>query len=581
MNKYFLLSLFLVVVSCQHNTLSQASGGYIPSARIRGERSLAEARGQKYVISTHGKHTTRIAQDILKQNGNLIDAFVAASFAISVERPQSTGIGGGGFLLYHDAKSKKTYALDFRERAPHKATRDMYLDAQKKAQPELSQDGVLAAGTPGLVKGLWEVHKKFGKLPWKQVVSPSVELARNGFEVYEELYDALADRRPILAKDLEARKIFLNAEGQAWPVGHKLQQPELAQTLETIAQEGGNTFYTGAISNLISEFSQKNRGILSKKDLSQYRVKWRTPIQGEYMGHHFYSMPPPSSGGIHVYQFLKMLENENLKPQDMNTAEALHLQAAALQSAFADRAVHLGDPDFYPVPVKDLTKLNYLKQRRASILPGKARKQAEVQAGQFKNKYESTETTHMSMMDSEGNAISSTQTINGWMGAGVVVPKTGILLNNEMDDFSIQSGVANLYGAIGGKANEIQPLKTPLSSMSPTIILDKNKTPVMAVGAPGGTTIISCTAKTIFNYFHYKLPLWESVTNIRLHHQWSPDRLLLEEPGPPRAELKKLEDYGYDVKVKPFICKIMAAARNGTELTAVADPRDIGTSAGE
>ncbi len=584
MNLVLKLSVtFLLLVSCQHTkpVQSAANGGHLPTAQLNQSRATAEAHGKNYVISTQGIATTKIAEEILKQGGNLIDAFVAASFAISVERPQSTGLGGGGFLVYHDAKTKKTMALDFRERAPHKATRDMYLDAQKKAQPLLAQDGILAVGIPGLVKGLSEVHQKYGKLPWKKVMAPSIELARTGFPVYEELHEALVDRQAVLAKDPEARRIFLTKNAQALPTGHHLVQKDLAKSLELIARDGAKTFYHGELAEKFADFSVKRNGIIRKKDFMDYQVKWRTPIQGDFLGYKFFSMPPPSSGGIHVYQFLKMLENEKLSLNDLNTAEGIHLKAATLQSVFADRAVHLGDPDFYKVPVMNLTDLSYMQKRRADILPMKARTAAQVQAGEFSVKKESVETTHMSMMDLEGNAISSTQTINGWMGAGIVAPETGILLNNEMDDFSIQAGQANLYGAIGGRANEIQPLKTPLSSMSPTIILDAQSKPVMAIGAPGGTTIISCTAQTIYNHLFFKLPLWESVTNIRIHHQWNPDKLLIEQPGPAMAEVDKLKSYGYDIKLQPFICKIMATSRQGDQMTAVADPRDIGTSKGQ
>jgi gamma-glutamyltranspeptidase/glutathione hydrolase len=581
MSKYFLLIFSLVsIVSCQHKEVASTSGGYIASQKIVYPRESAEATGHKYIISTQGIASSKIAEDILKKGGNLIDAFVAASFAISVERPQSTGLGGGGFLVYHDGKSKKTYAVDFRERAPYKSTRDMYIDLQGHALMQLSQNGALAAGTPGVVKGLWEVHNKFGHLPWKEVVKPAIELARNGFEIYEELYKALESKKDVLIQDADAKRIFLDKRGQPLPKGHLLKQADLAKTLEKIAANGADIFYKGSIAQSISNFSKDHKGILSKKDLADYKVQWREPVHGEFLGYQIYSMPPPSSGGVLVYQFLKMLENENFKQKDINTAEDIHIEAAALQSAFADRAVHLGDPDFYKVPMKELTDPSYIHSRREAIKPAQARKMNEVEAGNFEYTPESTDTTHMSMMDEDGNAVSSTQTINGWMGAGVVVTGTGILLNNEMDDFSIQPGTANLYGAIGGKANEIQPLKTPLSSMSPTIILDKMGNPIMSVGAPGGTTIISCTAKTIYNYLFYKMPLWESVTNIRVHHQWSPDRLLIEEPGPGDKELKKLRDYGYEIKLQPLICKVMATARNGDELVGVADPRDIGTSRG-
>jgi len=288
-------------------------------------------------------------------------------------------------------------------------------------------------------------------------------------------------------------------------------------------------------------------------------------------------MPPPSSGGIHILQFLNILENEKWTLQDINRASAIHIQAAALQSVFADRSVYLGDPDFVKVPQKKLLSKEYALQRRNEIPNQRARSADEVSPGSISQDQESLETTHISMMDSFGNAIASTQTINGWMGSSFVIPNTGILMNNEMDDFSAQPGTANLFGALGGQANEIEARKTPLSSMSPTLVLDSKNEPILSLGAPGGTRIISCTAETIFNHLYYKLPLWESITQIRLHHQWKPDTLSIDPPGPPAHEIENLKKMGYKVEISSVPCRVMAVSRQ-EKFTAVADPRDIGTS---
>ena len=547
------------------------------SADLRQNIETAQAVGEKYVISTQGHYSSLAAKEMYDQGGNIIDAFVAASFTVSVERPQSTGIGGGGFLLYHDAKTKKTYAVDFRERAPLKATEKMYQDAKGEAVREKSVNGINAAGTPGLVAGLLEVHQKFGKLPLATVLAPAIRLAEDGFPIYAEFQRALEYRKAVLAKDPEAKKIFLMANGDAPAVGAILKQKELAQTLRDIQKEGAKSFYKGKFAQALDRYSKAQKGYLSSKDLQDYKVIWREPLFAKFKEFEVYSMPPPSSGGVHVIQFLKFLENDDLKSKGALTAPSIHLAASALQSSFADRATYLGDPDFVIVPSADLISDKYVQRRRVEVPLERARKANEVKAGDVGLKPESTETTHMSLMDAEGNAVSSTQTVNGWMGAAVVVPGPGVLLNNEMDDFSAQTGASNIFGAIGGKPNAIAPRKTPLSSMSPTILFEKGA-PRMVVGAPGGTRIISCVAQTILNYTEFGMSLYDSVAAVRYHHQWQPDVLMMEPPGPASNELEQLKKMGYEVKLAPVSCNVMATAKEGAKLRGVADPRDIGTS---
>jgi gamma-glutamyltranspeptidase/glutathione hydrolase len=345
--------------------------------------------------------------------------------------------------------------------------------------------------------------------------------------------------------------------------------------LELIAKQGYQAFYRGEIAQKIADFSKSQKGYLNKRDLMYYEVKWRKPVEGHFDGYKIVSMPPPSSGGIHVIQFLNFLENDHLSQKGFLSAVSIHLAAASLQSAFADRAHYLGDPDFVKVPEKELLSLAYAKMRRAEVSMDHARHADEVTFGKLPK--ESNETTHISIMDDKGNAVSTTQTVNGWMGAAVVAPGTGILLNNEMDDFAAQVNATNLYGAVGGEPNLIAPGKTPLSSMSPTILL-KDKKPILSLGAPGGTRIISCVAQTILNYVEFKLPLYESVADIRYHHQWKPDILTIDPPGPSRDVLEKLKSMGYNVQLEPVPCNVMAVSREGGDLHAVADPRDIGTS---
>lgn len=566
------MKLTYLFIVCLISFGCQTSSKIIKANTQRKDLSQVEASGTKYAISTQGKYASLAADEMFKQGGNIIDATVAASFVISVERPHSTGIGGGGFMVFRQ-KDGQTFAVDFRERAPFKATKNMYV-RNGKGDTSLSQDGILASGTPGLIAGLVEIHKKFGSLPLKTIMQPSIDLAEKGFPIYFTLYEALLDRAEVMSKDPAARAIFLDKDGKALPEGHILVQKDLAKTLRKISETGSNDFYKGETAKKITDFFRKEKGLVTAKDLSSYKVKWRKPVTGTYKNFEIISMPPPSSGGIHVIQFLKFLENDDLKSKAPLSKDSIHLAAASLQSAFADRAKYLGDPDFVKVPTEQLTSQKYIQSRRKDVSLDKARTADQVSAGKPLQK-ESFYTTHLSIMDAEGNSVSTTQTINGWFGSGVVVPETGVLLNNEMDDFSIQPGVANLFGAVGGESNAIAPLKTPLSSMSPTLILKDGKA-IMSVGAPGGTRIISCVAQTILNYIEFGLPLKESVSMVRYHHQWKPDVLEIDPPGPKPEVLKELQSMGYQVKLDPVDCYVMAVSKEAEKLKAVADPRDIG-----
>lgn len=565
---------YALIFSAGCSTVPQSH--FVRSAKERADSESAQAVGTQYAVATQGRFSSLAAEKMFAQGGNIIDAVVAASFTVSVERPQSTGIGGGGFMLFHEAKTGKTYAIDFRERAPVKATENMYIGKDGKADAKLSQNGILAVAVPGMVAGLIEIHQRFGSLSLEKVMAPAIELADKGFPIYEEFHTALKYRAPQIVQDSAAKKIFLTKSGDALPVGFRLVQKDLAKTLKLIAKKGKDGFYKGSVAKSIVELSKKTGGLLSQKDFDEYQVKWREPVTGKFHAYDVFSMPPPSSGGVHVIQFLNFLEKDELAKSGIHSAKAVHLAASALQSSFADRATYLGDPDFSKVPVAALTSPEYIQKRRQEVSLDRARKAAEVQAGDISG-YESTETTHLSLMDAAGNAVSTTQTINGWMGSAVVAPGTGILLNNEMDDFSAQVGSSNLFGAIGGKPNAIAPRKTPLSSMSPTILMKDDK-PVMVVGGPGGTRIISCVAQTILNYIEFKTALYDAVSAVRYHHQWQPDVLTIEPPGLAPAVTEKLDTMGYDVRIQPIVCNVMATAKEGDQFRAVADPRDIGTS---
>ncbi len=544
------------------------------------QRQKYEATGKKFMITTQGVATTAAAAKMFQQGGNIIDAAIAASFAISVERPHSTGLGGGGFMIYREAKTNKVYAIDFRERAPIKATEKMFLDSKGDVVPHLSTDGILSAGVPGMVAGALDIHSKFGRLSRRQVMKPAYDLAENGFAVYDDLAEAIQERKPVLEKYLSSAKIFLKSNGEAYQVGEILKQQDLARTLKKISEHGERVFYRGDIAKAIAKESARQNGFLGLEDLKKYSVKWREPIKGSFHGYEVLSMPPPSSGGTHVVEILNILEQDSLKDLGYGSANAVHLEASAMQQAFADRASFMGDPDFLKsIPLKGLISKSYARDIRKNISLEKAKKISEVQAG-TPQKYESPETTNFTIMDSDGNVVVSTQTINGWMGSGLVVSGTGILLNNEMDDFSAKPGASNLYGAVGSTANAIAPEKTPLSSMAPTIVLRDNK-PVMALGAPGGTHIITCVAQTMLNYLGFGLPLYESVSYIRVHHQWSPDKLEIEKPGFRESTMQSLRNKGYEVETGDIDCRVNAVALKDGVFTGVADPRDLGASFGE
>ncbi|HRO68491.1 MAG TPA: gamma-glutamyltransferase, partial [Pseudobdellovibrionaceae bacterium] len=572
--KLFLLLVLMMFVTggCQHPGAGRPapSGRAVQALTNRKDVPTARAQGTRYAVSTQGRASTTAATAMFEAGGNIIDAWVAASFTLAVERPQSTGIGGGGFLIFYEASTKRNYAIDFRERAPLKATKNMFLDKKNEPDPRLSQDSILSVGVPGLVAGLYDVHQKFGKLPWAKTLEPAIRLAEEGFPVYAQLAEALKERSPVLAKDLSARAIFLDEKGEPWKEGHVLVQKDLARTLSLIARRGKKGFYEGPVKASFLRLSKREKGVYTEKDFENVRVVWREPIMGTFNGYKVVSMPPPSSGGIHILQFLNFFEREDLKNMKPLSTEAIHLAASSLQQAFADRAVYLGDPDFVKMPVNGLISKEYSKRRHDQVPRDRARKSQDVKAGEFD---ESTETTHLSIIDADGNAVSSTQTINGWMGSGIVVPGTGVVLNNEMDDFSAKPGASNLFGAIGSEANSVQPMKTPVSSMSPTILF-QNGEAVLALGAPGGTRIISCVAQTILNYAGFNLSLNDSVGAVRYHHQWKPDVLFLDPPGPGTTIARDLEKMGHQIKIEPIPCAVMAVAKEGKTLKASSDPRD-------
>ncbi|MES2525804.1 MAG: gamma-glutamyltransferase [Bdellovibrionota bacterium] len=565
------LSLILILlIGCSHKVRIVAPTTDRP-------RVAHEAKANDVMVTTQGGATTRASLHVINQGGNIIDAFVAASFAISVERPHSTGLGGGGFLLYFDKASNQVYAFDFREIAPHRSRANMYLTKKGETQPTLSQDGALAVATPGLVRGLFDIHKRFGKLPWKDCIEPAVKVAREGFPLYPQLQEALIDRKDVLWEDPEARGTFFTKEGTVPLLGTIIYQENLAKTLEKIGREGATAFYEGEVASAIVKTIRDRRGIMTHKDLREYRMSERKPVTGNYKGLKIFSMPPPSSGGIHVIQILKMLEPYNLKEMKPQSSEAVHLTANAMQRAFLDRAMYLGDPDFNKIPTESLVDEKYIAEMSSKINTPKAYKAEDLRP--VKLPYESSDTTHFTIADRDGNLVASTQTINGWFGSGVMAQGTGIILNNEMDDFAQKVGAQNLFGAVGGKYNLVEPRKRPLSSMSPTIIT-KDGAPFMALGSPSGTRIITCVAQTILNAVEFEMPLYEAVSATRVHQQWQPDILKVEAPFLSPEVEKELEAKGHKISHESLGCSIQAIKREGKKWVGVSDPRGEGLALG-
>ena len=503
---------------------------------------------QGMAVSAHPL-ATEAGLAALQQGGNAVDAAAATALVISVVEPFSAGIGGGGFLLLRRAQTGTVQALDFRERAPKRATRDMYLDQQGKVRPRASLDGHLAAGIPGTVAGLYTVHREYGKLPWAAVVAPAIALAENGFPVSSRFTKAVKGRQDTIQKNPAARQVFTKG-GILYQPGELLVQRDLALTLRKISQNP-QSFYTGDIARAIASDMAKNGGLITLEDLKNYTPIWRNPVCGNFRTYEICAMSPPSSGGVHLLQILNILGDTDLKKLGPKNPDTLHLMAESMRIAYADRSEYLGDPDFVSVPVKALTSKNYAKLRRSQIQMSKAKPSIEVKAidGQTLNRfvYESPETTHLTVVDKERNVVSLTFTVNGGFGAGAVAAGTGILLNNEMDDFAAAPGVPNLFGLVGGEANSIAPGKTPLSSMTPIIVTENGKFR-LAAGAPGGSTIITTVLQIVLNVLVYDMNVGEAVSAPRVHHQWLPDRLMVEKGGFDAATLSELRRRGHVIR---------------------------------
>ena len=528
------------------------------------------------MVSTQEVTATHVGVDILKRGGNAVDAAVAVGFALAVTLPRAGNIGGGGFMLVHMAESGETVAIDYRETAPARASHDMYLDSAGNVDEQRARFSYLSVGVPGTVAGLALALEKYGTMTLADVMAPAIYLARNGITVSPSTAEALSRGEKRLAGHAASAAVFLDSNGKALAAGERLVQSDLAWSLEQIAREGPDAFYRGAIAERIAADMAANGGLITRDDLESYRAIERAPVRGTYRGYTIHSMPPPSSGGVHLIQILNILEDYPIEFLGANSADTIHVMAEAMKLAYADRSHYLGDPDFWDVPVKGLTSKAYAAKLREKISLRYATPSKDIKPGD-PLPYESNETTHFSIMDRDGNVVSNTYTLNFSFGTGIVAAGTGILLNNEMDDFSAKPGVPNAYGLVGGEANAIEPRKRPLSSMTPTIVFDATG-PMLATGSPGGSRIITTTLQIIMNVIDHGMNIAAATAASRVHHQWLPDKLRVE-VGISNDTLDRLSAMGHHVEIGNAMGSTQTVMRIEGGFLGAADTRRPGALA--
>jgi gamma-glutamyltranspeptidase/glutathione hydrolase len=536
--------------------------------------SFSPVAARHGMVASSEALASEVGVQILRAGGNAVDAAVAVGFALAVTYPEAGNVGGGGFMLIRLA-SGEAVVVDYREAAPAAASRNMYVNSNGELIPEAGTVGALSAGVPGTVAGLALAEQKYGRLGLARVLAPAIRLAKRGFAVSYDLSESLRLDRDLLSKFDASRRIFLR-EGRLYQPGEVFKQPELARTLEAVARRGAEGFYTGRVAQAIVATMEKYHGLITRQDLAHYQPILRQPLSGHFRGYEVLSVPPPSSGGVVLIEMLNTLEPLDLGLPD--SFESMHFIAEAMRHAYADRAAYLGDADFVSVPVARLTSQAYAAKLRAEILHSKP--EAPILAGN-PQAFEGAQTTHYSVVDSEGNAVANTYTLNNGYGSGVTVEGAGFLLNDEMDDFASRPGTPNLYGLVQGEANAIAPNKRPLSSMTPTLVLRDGKLRLV-LGSPGGGTIINTVLEVLLNVLVFKMDVLRAVCFPRFHHQWMPDRLILERVGFSGDTIQKLREAGYQIDFRDRIgdCEAIEVDPVSGWKFGAADPRGYGKAVG-
>ncbi len=527
--------------------------------------------GPAGMVASQNRIASEVGARVLNEGGSAVDAAIAVGFTLAVTLPRAGNLGGGGFMLIHDAADDSTTSIDYRESAPPGADRDMFLDDNGDVDRQRALFSHLSAGVPGTVAGFWEAHQKYGKLEWSRLVEPAITLARNGVELSYDMSETLARRQERLCRSEVSCAYFYRADGTPYGQGEVLVQADLAETLERVAKKGRDGFYKGKTARLIAKDMAAHGGLVDEAALAGYEPSWREPVSGTYRGYDVVTMAPPSSGGVHVLQMLNILENFDVKGMGFGSADNVHLLAEVMRLAFADRSKHLGDPDFYPVPIEWLTSKAYAAELAEGIDIERARNSDDVLPG-VAPAPESPDTTHFSVIDADGNVVSNTYTLNLSFGSGISVDGAGFLLNNEMDDFVAKSGVPNAYGMLGSDANAIEAKKRPLSSMTPTIVFAEGE-PWFATGSPGGSRIITTVLQMVVNMIDHEMNIAEASAAPRIHHQWYPDRLQLERGFSPDT-VTLLEAKGHEISGTSFTMGSLqtVAYRDGV-FRGASDPR--------
>jgi gamma-glutamyltranspeptidase/glutathione hydrolase len=550
-------------------SLESAALGQEPGILSAGDIHHPEI-GRFGMVASQQILASQIGAEVLADGGNAVDAAVATAFALAVVLPRAGNLGGGGFMLVYLADEKRTIAIDYREMAPAAATRDMFLDADGNVDRNRILASLKSSGVPGTVAGLHHAHSQYGKLPWARLLDPAIRLARDGFVVTRFMSDGLKRSARRLARSTAAMKLFFKPNGEGYEAGERIRFPDLATTLSQIQKGGRGAFYRGPIARKITATMRRGNGLITNKDLRNYRVIERKVVTGTYRSFEIVSMPPPSSGGIHVIQMLNIIEHFQLSEMGAGSADAIHVIAEAMKLAYADRSKHLGDPDFYDVPVDWLLSKAYAKELAATIDLQKARPSSDIRPGTAPAP-ESPDTTQISVMDRFGNVVANTYTLNASYGSAIAVGGAGFLLNNEMDDFVAKPGVPNLFGMLGDKANAVAPGKRPLSSMTPTIMF-KDGQPYLATGSPGGSRIITTVLQQIINVIDFKMGLADAAEYPRFHHQWLPDELRVEGGFSPDT-LKALEARGHVIARKNAMGSLQTVQRRDGLFLGVSDSR--------